>query len=538
MENKINIAKLLKNCPTGMELDCLIYDNMYFKCIREHAIYPIVCYTIDSKGEKEEITFTWYGKYALTDTAKCVIFPKGRNTWKGFDPYYQFKNGDVVATNTGAWIGITTGGDSRDLVPTHCVIKGDGTFAAYLDIKNTWCFSRLATEEEKQKLFNAIKENGYRWNAETKTLDKLVKPEFNAGDWIIRNNKYTGIPVKVIEFDGCYSCELNGEVVNLTLNDVHNNFHLWTIQDAKDGDVLFHSDSASNGIFIFKEILQRGTLQKVMCHCDYDSEDGFCLGENYTCCYTDSKILRPATKEQCNLLFQKIKKAGYKWNPETNVLEKLPKFKDGDIIADEHGNIAIYKGTMWYNKKLAGYYCGYRKSDNHFLPEPKRDGHFGLIEELHHPTEEEKQKLFDIIRENKYSWNTETKTLEKLPKFKVGDRVKGKYTNNIHTISVITSREYWLTNGKSFTFDDEDCFELVLDKFDINTLIPFESRVLVRDNESDVWRPAIFGCKFKNREYPFYTMSGCYYKQCIPYEENEHLCGKTDDCQDFYKTWK
>lgn len=46
----------------------------------------------------------------------------------------------------------------------------------------------------------------------------------------------------------------------------------------KDGDVLFHSDSASNGIFIFKEILQCGSIQKVICYCDYDSEDGFCLG--------------------------------------------------------------------------------------------------------------------------------------------------------------------------------------------------------------------------------------------------------------------
>lgn len=102
------------------------------------------------------------------------------------------------------------------------------------------------------------------------------------------------------------------------------------------------------------------------------------------------------------------------------------KFKDGDIIADEHGNIAIYKGTMWYNKKLAGYYCGYRKSDNHFLPEPKRDGHFGVIEELHHATEEEKEKLFQVIKDNGYKWNAETKALEKLvkPIFKAGDTIQ------------------------------------------------------------------------------------------------------------------
>jgi hypothetical protein len=27
------------------------------------------------------------------------------------------------------------------------------------------------------------------------------------------------------------------------------------------------------------------------------------------------------------------------------------------------------------------------------------------------------------------------------------------------------------------------------------------------------------------------------YKQCIPYEGNEHLLGTTNDCDNFYKTW-
>ena len=110
----------------------------------------------------------------------------------------------------------------------------------------------------------------------------------------------------------------------------------------KNGDVLFHSDSASNGIFIFKEILQCRGIQKVICYCDYDSEDGFCLGENHTCCYTDSKILHLATKEQREILFQKMKEAGYKWNAETKTLEKLikPKFKVGDKIRRKGDYIA------------------------------------------------------------------------------------------------------------------------------------------------------------------------------------------------------
>ena len=55
------------------------------------------------------------------------------------------------------------------------MIDNKGVFA--LDGYNDT--ARFATEEEKQKLFKAIKDNGYKWNAETKTLEKLVKPKFD-----------------------------------------------------------------------------------------------------------------------------------------------------------------------------------------------------------------------------------------------------------------------------------------------------------------------------------------------------------------------
>jgi NTP pyrophosphatase (non-canonical NTP hydrolase) len=49
---------------------------------------------------------------------------------------------------------------------------------------------RFATEEEKQKLFDAIKANGYKWNAETKTLDKLIEPSFKVGDKVRHKNNH------------------------------------------------------------------------------------------------------------------------------------------------------------------------------------------------------------------------------------------------------------------------------------------------------------------------------------------------------------
>lgn len=345
MENRINVAELLKNCPSGMELDCNIFRGLEFDRIDENnGTYPIIGKVKLESGYYNTHTFTEYGCYSAEKYSKCVIFPKGKTTWEGFVPPCQFKDGDVVALDTKEGTQLFIFKEyiyNHDYVKCYMMLDCGGEIDSEI---GDYYVERFATEKEKQKLFKVIRDHGYRWNTETKALEELIEPEFNVGDWIIRNNKYTGIPVKVVEFNGYYSCELNGEVVNLTRNDVHNNFHLWTIDDAKDGDVLFHSDSASNGIFIFKEIVQRGTSQKVICYCDYDSEDGFCLGENHTCCWTNSKILHPATEEQCNLLFQKMKKAGYKWNAETKTLEKLlvkPWFKVGDKITNGKTSITI-----------------------------------------------------------------------------------------------------------------------------------------------------------------------------------------------------
>ena len=47
MENKINVAELLKDCPIGMELDCAMYNNLYFEaCQSDYYDTTIRCYTL------------------------------------------------------------------------------------------------------------------------------------------------------------------------------------------------------------------------------------------------------------------------------------------------------------------------------------------------------------------------------------------------------------------------------------------------------------------------------------------------------------
>ena len=180
MIEKINIAELLKDCPRGMELDCTMYDNCTFDGIEDVGYIDILVKTPSGR-----IRLTKEGCYIRHDDyAKCIIFPKGKTTWEGF--HRPFEDGDIVyfiTEHNNEYITIFKE-SARDYLETYIDVvivtskcSLDSLF--YVDnIKE----QRLATEEEKQKLFDAIKANGYRWDAETKTLQKVIKPILNKFD--------------------------------------------------------------------------------------------------------------------------------------------------------------------------------------------------------------------------------------------------------------------------------------------------------------------------------------------------------------------
>ena len=299
---KLNIAEILKDCPSGMELDCVTYDNVSFDKVSadEKSVYPILCYITDEKGNRSSISFTENGHESRRYGAKCVIFPKGKTTWEGFQR--PFKEGDILTTNLGS-------------------------------------------------------------------IFILKTPDIN---------------------NFCYGCYV-------ALNDVH------------------------------------------------------------------------------RLVIN---------NPRFCIKSKI---------------------------RLS--------------------------------TEEEKQKLFDAIKANGYKWNPETKTLEKLiePKFKVGDRIKKKGIDKIYAMEIASVEQtiYRLKSG-SFRYiesTDRD-YELVPNKFDISTLKPFSSRVLIRNTMDGLWKPAVFGFCNGYNDNAFFIVGGTCWKQCIPYLNNEHLLGTTNDCDEYYKTWE
>ena len=154
---------------------------------------------------------------------------------------------------------------------------------------------------------------------EEKPAEK-IEPKFQHGQWIVWQNK-----CYKVNYNGCgYELiDQNGLRTSLEYGTVDKSAHLWTIQDAKDGDVLCTYECGKPKIvFILKGTPKKHYALSYYCyynimypHFGSDSEKG-CLAPN-------DEDVKPATKEQRELLFTKMKEAGYEWNAEKKELKKI-----------------------------------------------------------------------------------------------------------------------------------------------------------------------------------------------------------------------
>jgi len=406
-----------------------------------------------------------------------------------------------------------------------------------------------------------------------------VKPKFKVGDWITDGT----CKVKITDINNTHywyskNCIL-GEI-----ESINKKYHLWTIQDAKDGDVLVTEDY----IFIFKHILHGG----VHLYCHYNIDD-----EEFDSDIPDAIIgnihdkgahFQPATKEQCSLFFAKMKEAGYEWDAENEELHKIikPKFKvenwiirndgcsdvpiriyglkkdmylvdnilgskgevmltcqdewhlwtiqdakDGDILIDEATHtIGIFEEiskTYWRSK----IYCGNSTWGSVFS-----NGGLHKIEGTKPATKEQRDFLFQKIKEAGYQWNPVKKELRNIinPKFKVGDEIKTG--NTIETIAEVgyATRSYYCESGRTIYFANQDLWHLVpKPHYDIANFYA-GMPVLVREYDTCHWQWVQYS-HFNG--VGLFFAAGKTWRQCIPFEGNEHLLGTTDMPSEEYINW-
>jgi hypothetical protein len=143
-----------------------------------------------------------------------------------------------------------------------------------------------------------------------------VEPKFKVGDWIIKDN-YSAQQVKELREEAYILDGSISGVETLPKKYIENNYHLWTIQDAKAGDVLTESikDYTSPFIAIYKE---RG-LDFFNSYCFIGFDGNFYEGE----VGHDIKCIHPATEEQRCELMKAMADAGYIFDFESKELKKI-----------------------------------------------------------------------------------------------------------------------------------------------------------------------------------------------------------------------
>jgi hypothetical protein len=254
----------------------------------------------------------------------------------------------------------------------------------------------------------------------------------------------------------------------------------WEKFSWKKGDVLVSNDGGTEVVFdkwydetytsfYCKHYLNSEDENKIVYH-----EAFLCTTERYSLEDKDSVQTYINTLE---------KRLGGKLNRETLEIEK-PEFKNGDIVTQgvlKGVNVCIIKNCIDKIDNKYNYYAIYNTQDK----EIDYDDWSYISPFAKFATDSEKQQLFDALAKEGKAWDAETKTLEDLPK-------KCEFK-------------------------------------------PFD-KVLVRNTDTEEWFPGFFEKFDSTWNYPYHimnrrSMTDFAFKQCIPYEGNEHLLGTTKDVE-------
>jgi len=172
---------------------------------------------------------------------------------------------------------------------------------------------------------------------QSESADK-VEPKFKVGDWVV--NQF-GEAWHIDSFDKkYYHYQVSNNLGGCSYFPINKQdaMRLWTIADAKPDDVLVLSYASKNYIIIYRGLYEKSFQTMMSVFCSYSVEEDIYDDE------TDSfhaintgEVIKPATREQRVLLFQKMKEAGYKWEND-----QLIKIDNNDFV-----DLGLPSGTIW-----------------------------------------------------------------------------------------------------------------------------------------------------------------------------------------------
>ena len=170
MENKINIAEILKDCPKGTKLYSPIFGEVKFNKYHENIITIL---STSNDGRNTLNTFSKNGSYySGYSQSECLLFPSAKmRDWTKF-----FKRGDVVwgKDNMYAIFEGWANDDYTKFNSTICVYVFDASFDEEV-VCDTDCFVKAREGERAAFIANAEKHYNGKYNPDTLQVEP-VKP--------------------------------------------------------------------------------------------------------------------------------------------------------------------------------------------------------------------------------------------------------------------------------------------------------------------------------------------------------------------------
>lgn len=174
MENKINIAEILRDMPKGTRLYSPLFGecNLDEVCTSDRKTYPIILLT----SADTLVGFTKNGHYVDGfEDAECLLFPSAKmRCWDKF-----FKRGDIVYNPHSQMYAVFECWANDDYTEFNTTINyyKDHTFGEE-EVCDTECFVK-ANDEQKTLFIAAEKHYGGKYNPETLQVEpvKVVEPK-------------------------------------------------------------------------------------------------------------------------------------------------------------------------------------------------------------------------------------------------------------------------------------------------------------------------------------------------------------------------
>ena len=297
MEQKLNIAEILKNKPRGTKLYSMIHGKCSSEAVTDEIFKINFCTSKFGLTQSGECTLIKFGN--MYDDGECIIFPsKEMRDWSKF----AWKKGDVLINSCGF----------------QCIFK---EWASDDYTKFNGCYSNSKDGYEDVS------------NAETA---KFVKLDNNIAYGYVRE-----IERKL------------GGILNLETLEIEK-----TQPEFKDGDIAFADYGNRQDVFIVSDKTNLSEGYSSFISLDLSS---LTLSMGYRTCFFKKDLckLRLATDSEKKQLFSALKKEGKIWDAEKKIIVNLKhkcEFKPFDKVLGQNEKDDVWEADLFSHYRKESQY--------------------------------------------------------------------------------------------------------------------------------------------------------------------------------------